>query len=136
MLTSSSWTNLNTFSNRGGKLLFYHGVSDPWFSALDTIDYYERMTKANGGAAQTTQLEPAVPGARHGALPAAGPAALDTFDLLTAVVDWVEKGSAPDAVTATGRAFPGRSRPLCAYPQARPLQGQGDTQDAKNFECR
>ena len=46
---TSSWTNLNTFSNHGGKLIFFHGVSDPWFSALDTIDYYERMTKANGG---------------------------------------------------------------------------------------
>ena len=56
--------------------------------------------------------------------------------MLTAVVDWVEKGSAPDAVTATGRAFPGRSRPLCAYPKHAHYKGQGDTQDAKNFECR
>ena len=48
LTSTSSWTNLNTFSSRGGKLLFYHGVSDPWFSALDTVDYYERMTRANG----------------------------------------------------------------------------------------
>jgi hypothetical protein len=41
---TSRWTNLNTFSGRGGKLIFWHGVSDPWFSALDTVEYYERMT--------------------------------------------------------------------------------------------
>src|SRR5262245_6209790 len=46
---SWTWTNLSTFSAHGGKLIFYHGVSDPWFSAKDTIDYYERMSKANGG---------------------------------------------------------------------------------------
>jgi feruloyl esterase len=50
--TTSRWTNLNTFSSRGGKLIFWHGVSDPWFSALDTVDYYERMAKANGGPEQ------------------------------------------------------------------------------------
>jgi hypothetical protein len=40
--------NLNSFSSHGGKLIFYHGVSDPWFSAKDTIDYYQRMMAANG----------------------------------------------------------------------------------------
>ncbi len=38
----------------GGKLIFYHGVSDPWFSAKATIDYYQRMTAANGGASKVT----------------------------------------------------------------------------------
>ncbi len=46
-----------------------------------------------------------------------GSATLDHFDMLTAIVDWVEKGAAPDRVIATGRDFPGRSRPLCPYPQ-------------------
>jgi feruloyl esterase len=54
LVATSKWTNLNTFSNHGGKLIFFHGVSDPWFSALDTIDYYERMTKANGGRPSST----------------------------------------------------------------------------------
>jgi feruloyl esterase len=65
-----------------------------------------------------------------------GGQALDSFDLLTALVDWVEKGTPPDSVIATGRAFPGRSRPLCAYPQSAHYKGTGDTQDARNFECR
>jgi Tannase and feruloyl esterase len=40
------------------------------------------------------------------------------------------------SVIATGRAFPGRSRPLCAYPKHAHYKGQGDTEDAANFECR
>ena len=45
-----SWTNMTTFANRGEKMMFFHGVSDPTFSALDTVDYYNRLTEANGGA--------------------------------------------------------------------------------------
>jgi feruloyl esterase len=65
-----------------------------------------------------------------------GAATLDRFDLLSAVVDWVEQGKAPDSVIATGPAFPGRSRPLCAYPQHAQYKGQGDTENAANFECQ
>jgi hypothetical protein len=135
LVATSRWTNLNTFSSHGGKLIFFHGVSDPWFSAQDTIDYYDRMAKANGGAAQVMNWSRLflVPGMGHCA---GGPAALDQFDLLTALVDWVEKGTAPNAVPATGRALPGRSRPLCAYPQHTHYKGTGDPQDARNFECR
>jgi len=134
-LTSTSrWTNLNTFSSRGGKLIFWHGVSDPWFSALDTVDYYERMTKTNGGPEQVRAWSRLFlsPGMGH----CGGGPALDSFDALTAIVGWVEKGVAPDSLTATGRAFPGRSRPLCAYPLHARYKGQGSTEDAANFECR
>jgi Tannase and feruloyl esterase len=135
LTATSSWTNLNTFSARGGKLIFYHGVSDPWFSALDTIDYYERMTRANGGAPTVMSWSRLflAPGMGHCG---GGPAALDTFDLLAAVVEWVEQGAAPTAVTATGRAFPGRSRPLCPYPQHAHYRGAGNPDDAASFECR
>ena len=135
LTATSRWTNLNTFSGRGGKLIFYHGVSDPWFSALDTVDYYERMTKANGGPEQVRSWSRLflAPGVGHCG---GGPAALDTFDALTAIVDWVEKGTAPASLNATGRAFPGRSRPLCAYPQHAHYKGSGNPEDAANFECR
>ena len=75
----------------------------------------------------------AVPGMGHCG---GGSAALDRFDMLTAVTEWVERGLAPDSVVATGRAFPGRSRPLCAYPGHAHYTGQGDPQDAKNYVCR
>jgi len=135
LTATSTWTNLNTFSNHGGKLMFFHGVSDPWFSALDTVDYYERLTKANGGPATVSNWSRLylVPGMGHCQ---GGTATLDTMDMLTALVDWVEKGTAPASVTATGRAFPGRSRPLCAYPQHAHYTGQGDPEKAESFECR
>src|SRR4029079_11573315 len=48
-LTHSSWTNLSSFSAHGGKLMFYHGMSDPTFAAMDTLEYYKKMSAANGG---------------------------------------------------------------------------------------
>jgi feruloyl esterase len=39
---------VNRFQQRGGKLLLYHGWSDANFSALSTIDYYERMRAVTG----------------------------------------------------------------------------------------
>ena len=131
----ATWTNLSTFSGHGGKLLFYHGLSDPWFSPLDTLEYYQRMTKDNGGASQVEAWSRLylVPGMGHCQ---GGSATLDSFDMLSAVTDWVEKGTAPDSVVATGRALPGRSRPLCAYPKHAQYTGQGDPNDTKNFVCR
>jgi len=134
-VTDTTWTNLSSFSAHGGKLLFYHGMSDQAFSAMDTLDYYTRMAKANGGADQVQNWSRMylVPGMYHCR---GGDFALDNFDLLTAAVNWVEEGIAPESVVATGKAFPGRSRPLCAYPKYAHYKGQGDPEDAKSFECR
>ena len=88
------WTNLITFRGHGGKLLFYHGVSDPWFSAKDTIEYYEKLGAAMGGTGAVSEWSRLflVPGMGHCG---GGAAALDRFDLLSALVDWVEKGATP-----------------------------------------
>ncbi len=132
---SYSWVNLSSFSSHGGKLIFYHGVSDPWFSAKDTIDYYQRMTAANGGVSKVMEWSRLFlsPGMGHCA---GGTATLDTFDMLSASVNWVEKGQAPQSVTATGNAFPGRSRPLCAYPAHAQYNGSGSMEEAANFSCK
>lgn len=134
-LTDTIWTNLSTFSGHGGKLIFYHGMADPTFHAQDTIDYYLRLAKANGGMDKVRSWSRlfTVPGMLHCR---GGDFALDQFDLLTAVMKWVEKGVAPESVVATGKAFPGRSRPLCAYPSHAQYTGKGDPEDAKNFVCR
>ena len=127
-------TNLTTFAGNGGKLIFFHGNSDPWFSPLDTLGYYQSLGAANGGADKVAAWSRIflVPGMAH----CGGGPALDRFDMLSAVVNWVEKGSAPDEVIATGQAFPGRSRPLCPYPKNAQYNGSGDSEDARNFRCQ
>jgi feruloyl esterase len=133
-LVEPASTNLSTFSMNGGKLIFFHGLSDPWFSPLDTLEYYKSLAPANGGADKVAEWSRIflVPGMAH----CGGGPALDQFDMLGAVVNWVEKGTAPESVIATGKAFPGRSRPLCAYPKHAQYTGHGDTNDAGNFTCQ
>ncbi|MGA8086781.1 MAG: tannase/feruloyl esterase family alpha/beta hydrolase [Terracidiphilus sp.] len=133
-LVEPASTNLSTFSLSRGKLIFFHGDSDPWFSPLDTLGYYQSLAATKGGAEKVSEWSRMflVPGMAH----CGGGPALDHFDMLTAIVSWVEKGAAPDAVIATGQAFPGRSRPLCAYPKHAQYTGTGDTQDARNFQCQ
>ena len=138
------WTNLHAFTGHGGKILFYHGVSDPWFSAWDTLDYWLRAKQANGQIWADTSRFYMVPGMGHCS---GGGDTYDSFDLLGAAVDWVETGKAPEAVTASRRLptptptptptpgpIPGE-RPLCPWPSY-PAYVGGDEKSAASFQCR
>jgi feruloyl esterase len=129
------WTNMTTFVSRGGKMILYHGVSDPTFSALDTVDYYNRLAGANGGADAVQRWSRLflVPGMGHCG---GGSLATGAFDMLTAVVNWVERDIPPDAVVASTTGQPRLTRPLCPYPQFAQYSGRGDPNDASSFACR
>jgi pimeloyl-ACP methyl ester carboxylesterase len=128
---------LEAFRARGGKLLIFHGTADPIFSALESIDYYQRLTRNNGGPEATATWARLflVPGMNH----CAGGPATDSFDGLGAIVDWVENGVAPARVEASALPgtpfFAGRSRPLCAYPTYARYAGGGSLEDGANFTC-
>jgi hypothetical protein len=128
-------TDLSAFKGRGGKLVIAQGVSDPVFSILDTIAWWEALNKANGGrAAEFTRLF-AVPGMNH----CAGGPSTDQFDAFGALVAWVEQGTAPDQILATagpGTPWPGRTRPLCSYPAQARFKGIGDLETADSFICQ
>jgi feruloyl esterase len=130
---TDAWTNLSTFRNRGGKLIFFHGVSDPWFSAQDTVRYYEQLGRDSGATpVQEWSRLFLVPGMGHCA---GGEATLDRFDFVDPIVQWVEQKRAPESAVATGVSMPGQSRPLCPYPAFAHYMGSGDDKSAASYQC-
>lgn len=143
--------DLKAFEARGGKLVMYHGWNDPAISALNTVDYYERMVARMGQKDVDSFVRLyMVPGMQHcGGGPGAdsfGQVGALNFDDPTHSVDaalegWVEKGTAPSTIFASkypseedhSRAI--MTRPLCVYPQAAKYRGSGDANDAANFTC-
>jgi len=125
--------SLAAFHARGGKLLLAHGMADPIFSPHDTIDYLERLAQTHGAATGDFARLFLIPGMSH----CQGGAATDSWDGLSAIVDWVEQGRAPERIVARGTTvFPERTRPLCPYPQYASYNGSGDPESAANFTCR
>lgn len=135
--------SLDSFVRRGGKLILYHGWNDAAIPAGATIDYYERVQRALGSAADAHVRLFMVPGLMH----CLGGPGLTDFDLLAPLDRWVESGTAPERVTARQTdpatiltAPPGakvvRSRPLCPWPQVARYSGTGSSNDAANFVCK
>jgi feruloyl esterase len=128
--------------------MVYHGVSDAIFSVDDTTTWYEGLRARNDGDASDFARFFRVPGMTH----CAGGPSTDQFDMLSALVDWVEKGQAPDSVIAYARGAGNavgvnrdvpsgwsadRSRPLCPYPEvARPKAGRANLERADSFSCQ
>jgi feruloyl esterase len=128
--------NLSSFFAHDGKLLLYHGWSDPNIAALSTIQYYERVVDTMGGPAKTAGhvrlfLEP---GMGH----CAGGEGPNVFDKVSALEQWVENHKAPERIIAShltnGKVD--RTRPLCPYPQLAQYKGSGSIDDAANFVCK
>ena len=127
--------DLKSFFGHGGKLLQYHGWSDPIISPRNSVNYYKSVLDTMGGASKVNESYRLfmVPGMEHCGW-GDGP---DEFDPLTALEQWVEKGKPPDRIIAS-RIRDGktdRTRPLCPYPQVATYKGAGSTDDAANFSC-
>jgi feruloyl esterase len=128
---TNHWTDLDNYLGRGGKMLFYHGMSDFWFSPFATWDYYQRAAETNGEAFTDASRLYMVPGMLH----CRDGNAFDQFDLLTPLVAWVEQGAQPGDIIARRSSAPQEQRPLCPFPSYAAYKG-GNPNDAASFECR
>jgi feruloyl esterase len=135
---SGNGINYDVFRTRGSKLIVAHGTSDPVFSSNDTRNWYTALDAAYAGKAADFARYFPIPGMNH----CSGGPATDRFDMLKALVDWVENGVVPASVSASSRdqnyqytgpwesyrptslIAAGITRPLCAYPtQAKSTDG-------------
>ena len=135
--TNADSPNLDAFMRHGGKLISFTGAADQVFSAVDAANYQEDLLDRYGREKTDafTQLF-IIPGLGH-VMPYTH--SVSYVDLIAAIVDWTENGKSPDGLMATAlkdAAWPGRSRPICAYPQITVYKGSGSIEDGRNFICR
>ena len=126
-------TDLSAFASRGGKILMAHGTSDQLVSTRASQDYWTRV-RATMGAARTDGFMRyyEIPGYNHAVSTVYNAA----WDSLTALENWVERGTAPTGqVVADTVGVPGRTRPLCEYPAWPRYGGAGDVNVAASFTC-
>jgi hypothetical protein len=126
-------TDLSPFQHRGGKLLIVHGKADALVNVRATSEYYRRLVATMGQSrADEFVRYYEVPGFGH----VFGKAFGASWDSLTALENWVERGVAPrdQVVTDTNTPTRGRTRPLCEYPGWPRYMG-GDVNLASSFIC-
>jgi feruloyl esterase len=138
--------DVSAFAARHGKLIQYHGLSDPIIPTEASINYYESVVAQQHGLDKTEAFYRLflVPGMGH----CMGAYDVDWIDALD---QWVEHGKAPGEVLGhrlppmTGPPPMGPppmaapeytgTRPICAYPSMAKYKGTGSADSAENFSC-
>ena len=128
--------DLRAFAKHGGKLLLYHGWADQQVAPGSSVEFYKAVLDESGGLEQTTDWVRLfmAPGMAH----CSGGEGPDTFDKISLIEQWVERGKAPEQIIAAHKTAGkiDRTRPLCLYPQVAHYDGAGNIDEASNFSCR
>ncbi|MFC0504984.1 tannase/feruloyl esterase family alpha/beta hydrolase [Micromonospora costi] len=136
-VTAADRIDLTPYRDAGGKLVMWAGASDEVVYQQGTVDYYERVKATVGGAKETEKFARFffAPGVEH----CGGGVGAEPTNAFQAVVDWVEHGKAPSQLTGEKVDADGNvvmTRPVCMYPQVASYKGKGDTNTARNFQCK
>jgi feruloyl esterase len=127
--------DLGAFKQRGGKLIMYHGWNDQLIPPQNAIDYFTSVQK-KVGERETDDFARLfmAPGMTH-CFGGVGPS---SFDAVTALEEWVEKGVKPAQLVAShlSAGVVDRTRPLCPYPQVATYKGSGSIDEAASFVCK
>jgi Tannase and feruloyl esterase len=148
--------DLSAFSRSGGKLILWHGWADARVSPVNTIAYHKAIERLMGRErTETFERAYLFPGTSH----CGGGEGPNEFDLLTPMLNWVEKGRAPDAIIASqlGKAASSnvaiptagseavlkatsvpaalvvQARPVYPFPYMAAYDGQGDPTQASSY---
>lgn len=125
--------DLTQLASRGGKIIHYHGWADPMASPAMSIAYRNAVVERMGATSRDFYRLFLIPGLFH----CGGGVGCGNVDWLTAIVNWVEQGIAPEKLTGAqvdgGRVI--RTRPVCEYPQVPRYRGDGDVSAAASFSC-
>lgn len=126
------------FVSSGKKLISWHAAGDNLLSAKD----HARNDAMLLAAIKSQGLADPAAGTRFFQVPANNHglgAALGSVDWASAIMDWVENGSAPTRLTyrfiQTG-ATTARNLPVCLGPAGPHYKGAGDVNSADSYDCR
>jgi feruloyl esterase len=136
LIYSSISPNLTKFRAAGGKLIVYQGWADNLIPPGGTINWYRDVEQTMGGPRSTRQFARLFmfPDMLHCA--GQGPTPNVSRDVIDQLVQWVESGTAPDALIgyqtdAQGNVI--RSRPVFPYPKVARYSGSGSVDDYHSF---
>ena len=128
--------DLDSFRNRGGKLIVYQGWNDASSPPEGTIAWYEAVAAAGTGSGAAVEIGDF---ARLFMVPGMTQCGSETMaaELQGALEAWVERGIAPDGIATAGRngGTTATTSLLCPYPQVARNRGTGSNNRSAGAVC-